>query len=732
MLSKLAIRNMKRSARDYLVYLLTMTLISALLYTFNSLLFQNELKQYWNTEDMLELMVFLATLFIVFVTAWLISYMVRFMMEKRSREFGIYLLLGMKKRTIARLYLRENILSGAIALLLGMLFGTLFRQVLMAILFSMLKMTYRLHISFHPGTFLMTAFCFGLCYLLSLSRCQKKFRKMNIHDLMETARKNEEIRERHEPAKKLLLPLSVLFILAFWALFGSLQSNGEVALFLIGLAITIYLFYIGLSAHMICYIRKGGNLIYRGQNLFLMRQFSAKIRTMQFTMGTLTVLFTLALMGSSIALMFSTWQNTLLDHKFPFDILLYSPDPEDTFEKEIQFLEKQVTALDIYPYRLYTDGDNQVNTWMLTHLNAWGTMYQMPDGSADMAKIEDFLENRNVYYPYDTYMGISDYNHLRRMLGYEEIDLGDTEYAIQIKPRLEQEVQTIGEDLKLAGVFDTSPSGADLNPAGISDTSLSGAELNPAGIYDAPFGEDPASRASLLSFTGIYADPFSQDGHNGADYLIIVPDEVLSRMRPYQSELAMDIEGTAPPRLRNELDTLRNACAEDTQSDDLYSCFVLPCNGSDILINSGTPNEVKDNHRAALTYMLASLMIPLFYIGLVFLCVAVTVLSVQQLSDAAAYRFRYDVLSKLGLKESELHGLIFKQLAAFYLCPALFAILISGKMMLFAGDSFVIATGVPVSAGSFFLKSIALFFGIYLVYFAVTYVCFQRNIRGRI
>lgn len=702
MLSKLAIRNMKRSARDYLVYLLTMTLISALLYTFNSLLFQNELKQYWNTEDMLELMVFLATLFIVFVTAWLISYMVRFMMEKRSREFGIYLLLGMKKSTIARLYLRENILSGAIALLFGMLFGVLFRQVLMAILFSMLKMTYRLHISFHPGTFLMTAFCFGLCYLLSLSRCQKKFRKMNIHDLMEAARKNEEIRERHEPAKKLLLPLSALFILAFWALFGSLQSNGEVALFLIGLVITIYLFYTGLSAHMICYIRKGGNLIFRGQNLFLMRQFSAKIRTMQFTMGTLTVLFTLALMGSSIALMFSTWQNTLLDHKFPFDILLYSPDPEDTFEKEIQFLEKQVTALDIYPYRLYTDGDNQVNTWMLTHLDAWGAMYQTPDGSPDMAKIEDFLENRNVYYPYDTYMGLSDYNRLRRMLGYEEIDLGDTEYAVQIKPRLEQEVQTIGEDLKLAGV---------------SDASL---------------GEDPASRASLLSFTGIYADPFSQDGHNGADYLIIVPDEVLSRMRPYQSELAMDIEGTAPPRLRNELDTLRNAGAEDTLSDDLYARYALPCNGSDILINSGTPNEVKDNHRAALAYMLASLMIPLFYIGLVFLCVAVTVLSVQQLSDAAAYRFRYDVLYKLGLKESELHGLIFKQLAAFYLCPALFAILISGKMMLFAGDRFVMATGVPVSAGSFFLKSIALFFGIYLVYFAVTYICFQRNIRGRI
>ena len=75
-----------------------------------------------------------------------------------------------------------------------------------------------------------------------------------------------------------------------------------------------------------------------------------------------------------------------------------------------------------------------------------------------------------------------------------------------------------------------------------------------------------------------------------------------------------------------------------------------------------------------------------------------------------------------------MHGLIFKQLAAFYLCPALFAILISGKMMLFAGKLFVFATGVPVSPGSFFLKSTALFFGIYLVYFAVTFISFCRNV----
>lgn len=39
----------------------------------------------------------------------------------------------------------------------------------------------------------------------------------------------------------------------------------------------------------------------------------------QFTMGTLTSLFTLALLGASFALMFSGYENTVLDGKFPFD-----------------------------------------------------------------------------------------------------------------------------------------------------------------------------------------------------------------------------------------------------------------------------------------------------------------------------------------------------------------------------------------------------------------------------
>ena len=157
---KLSVRNMKRSVRDYLVYMLTMILVTALMYAFGSLIFQNELQKYFELEDTMGMMVGLATFFIVLIVAWLINYMMKFMLERRSTEFGIYLLLGMKKRIIVRLFKRENLLMGGISFLIGVCAGVLLQQVLMTVMFTMVRLEYHLRISFDAGTILMTALCY--------------------------------------------------------------------------------------------------------------------------------------------------------------------------------------------------------------------------------------------------------------------------------------------------------------------------------------------------------------------------------------------------------------------------------------------------------------------------------------------------------------------------------------------------------------------------------------------
>jgi hypothetical protein len=149
------------------------------------------------------------------------------------------------------------------------------------------------------------------------------------------------------------------------------------------------------------------------------------------------------------------------------------------------------------------------------------------------------------------------------------------------------------------------------------------------------------------------------------------------------------------------------------------------------MVSYNATNLVRDNVIPEVKYMLASLIVPAFYMGLVFLCAALTVLSVQQLSDSAKYKFRYDVLAKIGLERSEINYLIARQLTAYYLCPALFAMIISGSVMIRVSRIFIMATGVHTSVLQYFGISVLLFFGIYMIYFMATYVGFKRNIEGK-
>ena len=518
MLGKLAFRNVKRSAKDYLVYLLTMTFVTALMFSFNTVLFSEQIKTSPDSEGIMEILIGLATFFVVLIVAWLIHYMVRFMLDKRSREFGIYMLIGMERKEIIRLYIRENLLLGFLAFGSGLVLGGLLQQVLFSILAHIMQLEYQIHLEYHKACVLMTAGCYGGCYLLALLRCRKKFRKMSIHSLMNAEKQNEKIQESHEAWKRILFPVSLLFMAVFgwWLLGGVIRDTGEIVGFLVGLVLVIYLFYMGLSSWIVCYIRKRERKIYHGANLFLLRQFSSKIRSMQFTMGTLTSLFTLALLGSTVALMLGDFQNQMLKGKFPFDVQIYSPDTEDDFAQELDILKKETNIQEIYQYSIYENADAQVNAWLYTHLKTFGTMYQNPDGTPDeKALLEEVEEHTNgTYFSYDTYMKVSDYNHLRSLLGYKEITLGKQQYALHMKERIYKETGDFSSHLKIK-----------------------------------------ADETELLC-SGIYTEPFSQDGHNGADYIIIVPDQTVEGMNPYYAELVAQIQGKAPANLQQTLDGL--------------------------------------------------------------------------------------------------------------------------------------------------------------------------------
>ena len=117
---KLALRNAKRSARDYLIYFITIAMTMSLIFAYNLMLYSDEIRGLSSSMDSMTQIIGMVTMMVAFITGWLIHYTTRFILQRRSREFGTYLLLGMEKTTISRMFLIENLIIGLLALLCGM------------------------------------------------------------------------------------------------------------------------------------------------------------------------------------------------------------------------------------------------------------------------------------------------------------------------------------------------------------------------------------------------------------------------------------------------------------------------------------------------------------------------------------------------------------------------------------------------------------------------------------
>ena len=169
-LSELSLRNAKRQARDYLVYFVTVVMAAALLYSFNALTFSREIKTLSESMEMLPVMVALATVVVVCVFGWLVAYATKFMLLRRGRELGTYLLIGLENRQVARLFFLENLAVGGCALLLGTALGGLLYQAFRAMALALFKLPYTFAFGFSLPALALTVFCFGLIYLFALRR----------------------------------------------------------------------------------------------------------------------------------------------------------------------------------------------------------------------------------------------------------------------------------------------------------------------------------------------------------------------------------------------------------------------------------------------------------------------------------------------------------------------------------------------------------------------------------
>ena len=656
MLTKLAVRNIKRSINDYILYVITITLILALMFAFNSMMFSDLILGMNAHMTDYKTLLILFSMIVLVVVAWLVNYMTKFMLEKRSREFGTYLILGMENKDVSKLFFYENIIFGAIALVLGSFIGSFIFQGLVIIVTAFFGEEYSFKAEFNVYAMLLTILYYFIIQILVVFRNNQYLKKLKIHDLMNADKVNEQVQVKHVTRNVILFVLSLVA--------GAVAcSKAPVIVVIICIIFFIYGFYMGISGILVLLISKTKRFKYKKMHVFVFRQLSSKINTMGFTMGTIAMLFTLALLSSNYAIGLSSFKAEI-ERYAPFDICLTDLDKDEEFTAAREMLKQDGWVKSDLVYYIY-QGEN--------------------------ANFREPLKNNKVsggYFRKDTYMKVSDYNVLRGYLGLEAISLQKKEYVVHCV-------------------------------ASVSD------------YYKEWVQEHPTMeiQGEAYKCQGVYEEDFAQNGQNGAGYVVVVPDAVAEQMEVYYSQYVCD---TSKETDNDLYEKLKDYVTQDADYwgtsaereeeldhgmglDSMYAIF------DNIMVkNGGLVSEVE----AAIITVVSSV----FYAALVFICVALTILAVQQLSDSTKYQYRYRVLHQMGVDRQQRAKLIWKQLLIYFGCPILIPILIS---MIFSFKlNQILLTGTQIQTGKymFFGLALALFLLVYSIYFSVTYLCFKRNV----
>ena len=148
---------------------------------------------------------------VLVVTAWLINYMTRFMLKKRGKEFGTYLILGMENKSVSKMFFYENIILGLISLAAGCIAGEFFYQGLLAAVGAFFGKEFAIDAHFSISAVLLTILYYALIQFMVIIKNNCWLKKLKICDLLNAAKVNENVKMTHAVRS------TVIFVLALTA-----------------------------------------------------------------------------------------------------------------------------------------------------------------------------------------------------------------------------------------------------------------------------------------------------------------------------------------------------------------------------------------------------------------------------------------------------------------------------------------------------------------------------------
>ena len=710
MLCKLAWGNVRRAGKDYLVYLLTLTLAVTVFYAFNTISIQVDFVTMEEGLSQLLGGIFSGlTFFLAAIMGFLMVYANGFIMKRRKKEFGLYQVLGMSRGQVARVMALETAIVSGAALVLGIALGVGFSQLMTFFTASIFKTQIAdFHFFFSMQALSLTVGCLFVIFLVTLAFNLLVVGRTKIIDLMSASRQNEAIKTRSPLLSAVVFVLGTVLIgVAYFRLLrdgmpvdtpvGEMdEAMNQFALTTGIVVVGTILFFFGLSGFLLKALQGAKGLYWRGLNMFTLRQLSAKVNTVSFSMAMIAMILFLAITSVTSGMSIANVMNTSVERNNPADysrVVIYygertlansqdSDHPMAIAEKPFDIVEAsgndEVNAElpNAEPYDLdgilgervqveAYDSTPRGETEPVISLNQLCEAVDMP------LPVGTESSNSNV-------LGLqvmkeSDYNRYRAFRGLGAVDLG------------------------LDGYLLTSDMGETVNK--VYDAAMAeGVVLDIAGVKLHPCADEVDEGAS--TFTN------STMGSNSGT--VIVPDYLVEKagLPLYTSYL-----------LGNYRKGLSYEETEGYVREPRMWSALLDADGNEVALWGMEYTRIEAFESTNTMNGLISYLA--IYIGFVLVIACAAILTIQHLSGVSDSAKNCRILSELGTSRHEIMRSMLAQQAVFFLFPLVVGVAHSLVALHVVIE--IVALFGGISIGMTVAATCAIFLLCYGGYFAVTY-----------
>lgn len=719
MLCKLAWGNVRRAGRDYLVYLLTLTLGVTVFYAFNTISMQVDIAGI-DEEGVAQVMGSMLgdlTYFLAGVMAFLMVYANNFIMKRRKKEFGLYQVLGMGRGRVATIMALETVIVSVGAFVAGIVLGVGLSQLMTFFTASLFKTQIaNFHFFFSVHAFSLTLACMLVMFVLTLLLNLRAVRRTKLIELMGAERRNESIKTRNPWIAIAIFAVGVVLVgVAYYRLLRdgfpltATDSKLQEAMNQFGITTamvtvgTFALFW-GLSGMLIKLLQSLRGVYWRGLNMFTVRQLAVKVNTVCFSMGVIAMLLFLAITSVTCGMSIANVMNENLERYNPADMsqtyIYYASDTLDYYKEYVNPSEADRMVLADSTVDLYSAWHGDRKGKSADNNDETGKKVNIADVAGEHVQIDSYLSypvggsnpsvtpsemcktmGENLPKAFggsnvDT-MGLfvtpaSQYNKLRQMMGEEPVHIGHDQYLLTCDMG--------GELVDLYTKY----------MAGGHALTLGGHTLKPATEKS---DEDTAAIAN------------SAMGSNGGT--VVVADELLSQLnlQPYSSSLLVSY--------KQGMDT--------TEADESIKYTLL----DNLLVDGKEPGVWGTFITRSEMYTQAAQMNGLIsylaiYIGFVLVVACAAILSIQQLSNVADGSRSYRVLAQIGCDDRQIRHSVMAQQAVFFLFPL--AVGLAHSFVALKVIIEMVSIFGNMSIGGTVGLTCAIFLAAYGGYFLVTYL----------